>query len=272
MGSGRAPPALPWNTSSRPKARSAASTRPSSTPRAVTSPGQARASPPRAPISATSVASPASSRSLATTRAPSSAKRSAVARPMPEAAPVIAATLPASRGTDRSPLPDVGHRLPRLALCERLAALQELDGDAIGRAHERHAPVARRPADRDALVEQALARRVDVVDLVGEMAEVAAAPVGLGIPVVRELDLSLVVARGGQEHQRVAPGGHLVPAQLLEPQLVAVEVERCVEIRDANHGVQVLHAALPGWLASAASRARIYYAPVPRCRALEVPR
>ena len=45
----------------------------------------------------------------------------------------------------------------------------------IRRAHERHAAVARRPRDRVAEIDEALARGVDVVDLVGDVAEVAAA-------------------------------------------------------------------------------------------------
>jgi hypothetical protein len=67
----------------------------------------------------------------------------------------------------------------------RRAALEQLDGDLVRRPDERHAPVARRPADRVAELDEALARRVDVVDLVGHVPEVAPAGVRLLlVPVV----------------------------------------------------------------------------------------
>ena len=50
-----------------------------------------------APSAAASAARPISSRSVATIVAPSAARRSAAARPMPDAAPVMSATLPATR-------------------------------------------------------------------------------------------------------------------------------------------------------------------------------
>ena len=90
----------------------------------------------------------------------------------------------------RLPLADVRHRGPRLARRQRRAALQQLDRDEVRRPDERHAAVARRARDRVARVDEALARGVDVVDLVRDVAEVAAARVRLGlIPVVGELDL-----------------------------------------------------------------------------------
>src|SRR5690606_654598 len=63
---------------------------------AVTLPAQATASPPAFPISATTSAAGASSRSLTTTRAPSEASLSASDRPIPRPDPVISATFPAS--------------------------------------------------------------------------------------------------------------------------------------------------------------------------------
>lgn len=144
-----------------------------------------------------------------------------------------------------SPGAGVGHRLPGLARREGRALLQELDRDPVGRADERHVAVARRTVDRHAGVHQPLARRVDVLDLVGEVAEVAPAGELLRVPVVGELDLpALLVGRCGEEHERVAAGRVLVPPQLPEPELVAVEVQRALEVRDADHGVQVSHASL----------------------------
>jgi hypothetical protein len=51
--------------------------------------------------------------------------------------------------------------------------LQQLDRDAVGRPHERHMPVARRAVDGHARLRQALAGVVDIIDAVGEMAEIA---------------------------------------------------------------------------------------------------
>ena len=67
--------------------------------------------------------------------------------------------------------------------------LQQLDGNVVRRAHEGHVAVARRPEDGHAVIGEALAGRVDVIDRVGQMAEIAAAAVAFRIPVVGELDL-----------------------------------------------------------------------------------
>src|SRR4051812_49165384 len=77
------------------------------------------------------------------------------------------------------PLADVLHRCPWLGGRQRLALLQQLDGDQVGRPDECHAAIARRPRDRVAQVDHALARGVDVVDLVRDVAEVAATAVRL---------------------------------------------------------------------------------------------
>src|SRR5690606_31854400 len=79
------------------------------------------------------------------------------------------------------------------------------------------------------------------VDLVRDVAEVAPAGELLGIPVVGQLDLRGLVTGRREEDQRVAPGLVLVASELLEPELVAVEVERFLEVRDSHHRVQVLH-------------------------------
>lgn len=50
----------------------------------------------------------------------------------------------------------------------------------VGRAHEGHGALARRAVDGDARVHEPLAERVDVVHLVGEVAEVARLAVVLG--------------------------------------------------------------------------------------------
>ena len=69
-----------------------------------------------------------------------------------------------------------------------MAFLQQLDRNAVGRAHERHMAVARRTVDRHPAIHKALAGVVDVVDLVGEVTEVAALAIDFRVPVVGELD------------------------------------------------------------------------------------
>ncbi len=140
-----------------------------------------------------------------------------------------------------SPGTGVRHRGPRLGLRQRRAFLEQLDRDVVRRADERHLAVARRPIDRDARVAQPLAQRVDVVDLVRDVAEVAAARVFLGVPVVRELDRAVLLARWCHENEREAPGFVVDAAHLLQAELVAIEVERLLEIADAHHCMQIPH-------------------------------
>src|ERR1700722_434066 len=65
--------------------------------------------------------------------------------------------------------------------------LQQLDGDAVRRADEGHAAVTRRAVDRYAAGDEGVAGVADVVYGVGEMPEISAASVRLGIPVVSEI-------------------------------------------------------------------------------------
>ena len=77
------------------------------------------------------------------------------------------------------------------------------------------------------------------------MAEVAALAVLFGVPVVRKLDLGVLVAGRGEKDQRKAPLLAVVTLQFHEPELVAVKIERLVDIADAHHRVQVLHEFIP---------------------------
>src|SRR5262249_42515761 len=94
----------------------------------------------------------------------------------------------------RLPLPSIGHRLPRLPGRQSGTLLQEFDGLPVGRAHERHYAVARRPVDGDASFHQTVAHRIDVVDLEGEMAEIARLAVVLGVPIIGEFEQWRVAA------------------------------------------------------------------------------
>src|SRR5690606_27382628 len=77
------------------------------------------------------------------------------------------------------------------------------------------------------------------------VAEIAAARVLLGIPIVGQLELGALVARCGEKDQRVAALLVVVAPQLLEAELVHVEVQRLLDIADPDHRVQILHRGLP---------------------------
>ncbi|KAG5729160.1 hypothetical protein E4T56_gene8893, partial [Termitomyces sp. T112] len=141
----------------------------------------------------------------------------------------------------------VRHRGPGLLRRLRIALLEQFDRVQIRRPDEGHVAVARRPVDGDAGLHQLLAGGVDVVDLLGEMAEEAVLAVLLLVPVPGELDqwraagrrLTLqrieVVGRA-QEHQREPPLLVLDPSYLLQTERIDIEFQRDVEIAHAQHG------------------------------------
>ena len=75
------------------------------------------------------------------------------------------------------------------------------------------------------------------------MAKVASALQLLGVPVVGQLDERVLVARRREKEQREAARLDFVTPDLDEPELAAVKVERSVQVRHADHGVEVLHRA-----------------------------
>src|SRR6185437_2567711 len=104
-------------------------------------------------------------------------------------------------------------------------------------------PVPGWAVDRHPVILQALASGVDVVHCVGEMAEVAPAGVGLGVPVEGELDLCRLVTGRGEEDERVTALRVFVALELHEAERIAIEAQRSVEVGHPDHGVQVLHGA-----------------------------
>ena len=92
--------------------------------------------------------------------------------------------LPAVENLVVSPLAGVRHGGPGLFDFKGFALLQQLEGNVVRRTNEGHAAVARRAVDGDALFLQIFAEFVDVIDLVGEVAEIAAAGIFFRIPVV----------------------------------------------------------------------------------------
>lgn len=105
--------------------------------------------------------------------------------------------------------------------------------------------IPRRPVDGDPGIRKPLAGGVDVVDAVREMAEVAALAVVLGIPVVRQLNLGLLITGGGEKDQREASLFALVAFEFLQPQRVAVKSQRGIDVRYPDHRVQILHEFFP---------------------------
>src|SRR4029079_342789 len=124
----------------------------------------------------------------------------------------------------------------------------------VGGTDERHAPVTRRPIDGDTRLHQFFASRVDVVDFVGEVAEVARLAVVLvAVPVISELykrrwktggsrrGNEFLVVGGREEYEREAALLTLGPARFLQAEFVTVEIERSVEIANAEHSVKKTH-------------------------------
>src|SRR5581483_3209277 len=86
------------------------------------------------------------------------------------------------------PMSGIRHRRPRFGRSPRVALLQKLDRVKIRRAHKGHLAVTRRSVDGDAKLHQAIAGRIDIVDLIGEVTEVTILAVFLLVPVVGEFN------------------------------------------------------------------------------------
>src|SRR3954452_3202696 len=73
------------------------------------------------------------------------------------------ATIQSTPGRHALPWTGIGHAGPGFGRRQRLAGLQQLDGDAIRRADESHTAVTRRAVDRYAMGDKGVAGVVDVV-------------------------------------------------------------------------------------------------------------
>src|ERR1700733_1849590 len=155
------------------------------------------------------------------------------------------------RAERSSPMPGVRHRSPRLCRRFRIALLQELDRMQIRRADERHLAVARRTIDGDAEFHQALAGRIDVVDLVSEVAEITILAVFFLLPIVGEFDQRRAASLGlfqqalifgrAQKYQREFCFVVVDAPDLLQSERILIEFQRGIEIADAQHGVEITH-------------------------------
>ena len=88
-----------------------------------------------------------------------------------------------------------------------MTLLQQFDRNIVGRAEKRHVPIARRYVYSDTGIEHLLAKRINIIHLVGKMSELTPALVNLSIPVISQLE------------QRSAYGSLSVQITVTEPKL-----------------------------------------------------
>src|SRR5690606_2376724 len=96
-------------------------------------------------------------------------------------------------------------------------------------------------------IDEALAGRVDVIDLVRDVAEVAADRVRLLlVPVVGQLDLGRIsLGLLAEEHEREPALLAVAPADLAQAEPLAEEPERGRQVADPHHRVEIAHG---GWV------------------------
>src|SRR6185503_12852987 len=97
-----------------------------------------------------------------------------------------------------------------------------------------------RPADGDTSVHQASASLVNIVDLIGEVTEIASAAVTRLVPIVGEFDFAAVIVWNPEEDKRVAARFIVHSPPLLEPEQLK-ECNSGLRIRGAEHRMQKFH-------------------------------
>jgi len=95
--------------------------------------------------------------------------------------------------------------------------------------------VPRRTIDRYAGIQKVLAQRVDVIDGICQVTKIAAFVVILGIPIPGEFYLGVFVAGRSKKDQCESALFAVVTSQFHQAQLVAIEIERCIDIFNAYH-------------------------------------
>ena len=98
-----------------------------------------------------------------------------------------------------------------------------------------------RTTDSYAGIHQCLARGIDIVYGVGEVAEIAALVVFFRVPVVSKLNLRLFIVLCCQEYQAKPSLLEVAALQLLETQVLAIELQRLIKVLYSNHCVKVFH-------------------------------
>mgnify|MGYP003455451145 FL=1 len=100
--------------------------------------------------------------------------------------------------------------------------------------------VTLRPVDCHACIHQSLAGFVDIFDAVREMPEIAAFIVAALVPVMREFNLGILVARRCQKDQRIPPGFIVEPAKLFQAEQFE-KFDRLFGVAHADHSVEIFH-------------------------------
>lgn len=104
------------------------------------------------------------------------------------------------------PLPGtrILHRYPRFGWREAFALLQDFERNTVGRTNEGHVTVTRRPVDHDAILLKVGTEVVNIVDLIGQVPEIAAAGVIFGVPIVGEFKGRRLFSRAAETSSRAA--------------------------------------------------------------------
>src|SRR3569623_942326 len=121
----------------------------------------------------------------------------------------------------------------------------------IRRADESHLAIARRAVDGNPELHEAVAGRINVIELLREVSEVSILAVFFLVPVIgefnqrrapslRRLQQSFVFWRA-QEQQCESALVIVDSSDLLQSQRVLIEFERGIEIADTQHGVEITH-------------------------------
>lgn len=138
------------------------------------------------------------------------------------------------------PVAGVAHAEPWFGRGQGAALLQKLDRDIVGAAHKGHAAIAGRAVDGDAIGLKMGAGGIDIVHLIGQMAEVSAVrgQACVAVPVEGQLDRAVGLAGRSHEDQSEAACFTVHPAGLFQPQQ-PVEGLRGVKVQHPDHGVQI---------------------------------
>src|SRR6185312_332999 len=222
------------------------------------SPAMSRISAPpmkaRLPAPRSTTARKPSSRPSAVSCSPSAAMSARLRMlSLPGWSTVTCATRPAARSSMRVSMRGVSATLDQLDL----VAVGILDEGDDGGAELHRARCAR---DLDAFLGELIAGGIDVRDTDGEMAEGRAERIGLLlVPIIGKLDdgaAGLVAI--ADEGERVASLRHLALTQHLHAEEARVEIERLLQIEDAQHGVQHARSADAGSASVPRGRFRIH--------------
>src|SRR3990170_544799 len=76
---------------------------------------------------------------------------------------------------------------------------------------------------------------------IGKVAEIPSLAIVFRVPIISQLDLGILITLRRQVDERKSALRALHAAHFFQPELVAIEVERLIEIGNTHHGVQIFH-------------------------------